>query len=173
MLFHHNHARENHNVRALRWDKACEEDARWSANLCNFTHQFPNDNAHSQGQNIFTVSGDVFNATAAVIDSWYKSEFAVMTEKKLWGKENPVDDSRVDHFHEVGHLTAMVWNDTEAVGCASVDCQGRMVMGDGKPTDMARFTVCNYYPAGNFGGQFGVQVLLPKDWDVSKYHWDD
>jgi hypothetical protein len=154
MLYHHNAARANHGAEPLVWDSACEEGARRTAETCIFKHpDFLGE--LNQGQNLFTVSGDAFNATAGVTESWYKGELDAMIP--YFGAADIPDNV----FHNVGHLTAMLWKSTTKVGCVSIDCGGRMTLGDGTPTDMNKFTVCNYAEPGNFGGQYAENVAVP------------
>jgi len=83
VLFHHNIIRANHDAEPLVWDDGLEERAKWSAQRCDFSHQFPNDNAAGDGQNIFAVSGEVFNVTAGIESNWYGGEFKKMTDAGL------------------------------------------------------------------------------------------
>lgn len=152
--YHHNAVRANHNAPELVWDDATAQNALWSANQCVFKHQFPE--GVSNGQNIFTSSGSSFNVTAAIVESWYKSELPPMLP---YFGQNSIPDSV---FHSVGHLTAMVWKSTTKFGCASVDCSGKMTMEDGSSTDMGMFTVCNYADdVPNMADQYAANVLAP------------
>ena len=65
-----------------------------------------------------------------------------------------------DVFHSVGHLTQMVWKGTQKVGCVSIDCGNRMVVG-GQASTMNKYTVCNYSPPGNVMGRYGLNVAPP------------
>lgn len=151
MLYHHNAIRANHGAQPLVWDQACEDGARRTAETCTFKHpDFLGE--LEQGQNLFTVSGDSFNATAGIVESWYKGELGAM--QPYFGSGDLPDDV----FHQVGHLTQLLWKGTTKVGCVSLDCGNRMVLGDGTTTDMNKFTVCNYAPPGNYGGQYAENV---------------
>lgn len=152
MLFHHNTARANHAAKPLTWDSACEANARIAAEKCTFAHYIPD--GAGQGQNLFTVSGKAFNATAGVTESWYKGELEPM--KPYFGEADVPDDV----FHQVGHLTQVVWKDTTRVGCVSIDCGDRMIVG-GETSNMNKYTVCNYAPAGNVYGGYATNVAAP------------
>ncbi|KAH7411870.1 CAP domain-containing protein, partial [Phaeosphaeria sp. MPI-PUGE-AT-0046c] len=152
MLYHHNAARANHGAGELTWDDACEQNARIAAETCNFAHYVP-ENA-GQGQNLFTVSGDFFNATAGVTESWYKSEFPAMNGH--YGEESLDSDT----FHAVGHLTQVLWKATTGVGCYSLDCGANMKV-NGATSRLNKYTVCNYSPQGNIGTLYKENVGPP------------
>lgn len=152
ILYHHNAARANHGAAPLTWDASAEANARITANTCNFAHYIPL--GANQGQNIYTTSSDAFNVTAGITEVWYKNEFSA-TLPWLGFANIPATI-----FPGIGHLTQMVWKDTTKVGCASVDCGSKMLVG-GLPSKMNKFTVCNYGPAGNVGGSFALNVGRP------------
>ncbi|KAH7073961.1 CAP domain-containing protein [Paraphoma chrysanthemicola] len=152
VLYHHNAARANHDASPLTWDDACEKNARIAAQKCTFEHFIPQ--GAGQGQNLFTVSGKAFNVTAGITESWYKSELPPMMP--YFGRQDIPDDV----FHSVGHLTQMVWKGTTKVGCVSIDCGDKMVVG-GSVSSMNKYTVCNYAPAGNIGGRYAQNVVAP------------
>ncbi|KAF2652410.1 PR-1-like protein [Lophiostoma macrostomum CBS 122681] len=152
VLYHHNAARANHNADPLTWCDDCETNARITAERCTFEHYIPD--GANQGQNLFTVSGDSFNVTAGITESWYKGEFEPMLP--YFGQADVPDSV----FEQVGHLTQVLWKETTSVGCVSVDCSGKMTVG-GQSSDMDKYTVCNYAPAGNYAGEYGKQVGEP------------
>ncbi|KAG9194988.1 hypothetical protein G6011_00108 [Alternaria panax] len=152
VLFHHNAARANHNAGPLTWDSECEANARIAASRCSFEHYIPK--GAGQGQNLFVVSGDAFNATAGISESWYWGELNLMMP--WFGKSNLPHEV----FEQVGHLTQMVWKETTKVGCVSLDCGMAMTV-NGQGSTMNKYTVCNYSPAGNFGGQYAANVEPP------------
>ncbi|RYN54833.1 hypothetical protein AA0118_g8944 [Alternaria tenuissima] len=152
VLFHHNAARANHNADPLIWDPDCEANARIAASRCNFEHYIPK--GAGQGQNLFVVSGDAFNATAGISESWYHGELDPM--KPWFGKNNLPHEV----FEQVGHLTQLVWKETTKVGCVSLDCGTAMIV-NGQGSTMNKYTVCNYAPAGNFGGKYAANVEPP------------
>lgn len=159
MLWHHNRARANHGATPLVWNTTCEDAARTAAAVCDFQHHVVN----GQGQNLFTVSGDMFNVTGGITDSWYKGEADVYT---AWGA-NP-DDST---FHQWGHMTQVVWKGTTSVGCVSIDCGSAMTI-NGRASELNKYTVCNYSPPGNYGGQYAQNVAAPIG-DYHKFLWSD
>jgi len=161
MLWHHNRARANHGASNLKWSDACEAGARKAANTCVFAHVI----TQGQGQNLYATSGSAYNATAAVTEAFYKSEADLYT---YWGKEPPHDPknpSRLDEkiFHAWGHLTQVIWKETTQVGCVTVNCPGMATN---------RYTVCNYFPAGNMASRFAQNVVAPKA-SYKKFAWTD
>ncbi|KAJ4343102.1 hypothetical protein N0V95_006772 [Ascochyta clinopodiicola] len=163
ILYHHNAARANHNAGPLVWDDAVAQTAAQAANTCKFEHYIPT--GANQGQNLFTTSGTVFNVTAGITESWYKGEFQAMLP--YFGAANIPDDV----FHNVGHLTQVLWKGTTKVGCVSLDCGTRMTIG-GQPSNLNKYTVCNYSPPGNVYGQYATNVGSP----ISRTdlgHWYD
>ncbi|KAF2633159.1 PR-1-like protein [Macroventuria anomochaeta] len=152
ILYHHNAARANHGAAPLVWDNAVAWTAAQAANLCRFEHYIPA--GAGQGQNLFTVSGNFFNVTAGITESWYKGEFQPMMP--YFGAANIPDDV----FHNVGHLTQVLWKGTTRVGCISIDCGNRMIVG-GATSSLNKYTVCNYAPAGNVAGQYAINVGRP------------
>ncbi|KAF1348276.1 PR-1-like protein [Lizonia empirigonia] len=152
ILYHHNAARANHGAGPLVWNDTVAQTASLAANTCNFAHYLPQ--GAGQGQNLFTVSGNYFNVTAGITESWYKGEFQAMLP--YFGQASLSDSV----FHNVGHLTQVLWKGTTSVGCVSLDCGANMIVG-GAPSTLNKYTVCNYYPAGNVGGQYAINVGLP------------
>jgi hypothetical protein len=152
ILYHHNAARANHNAAPLVWNASCAANAQLAANMCNFAHYIPPNVAN--GQNLFTVSGSAFNVTAGITESWYKSEFPPM--QPYFGQASLPDSV----FHQVGHLTQVVWQGTTSVGCVSLDCGTRMKV-NGQTSTLNKFTVCNYYPPGNIANRYDTGVLPP------------
>lgn len=87
----------------------------------------------------------------------------------MYGQANIVDMSlfeKVGHFTQVVSLatnreqfdhadrsTLQVWNSTTDVGCANYNCAGM--------NGWDHYTVCNYWPPGNMGGEYGKNVLPP------------
>jgi hypothetical protein len=152
ILFHHNQARANHGADPLVWNATVADTAAITANTCVFAHYIPN--GAGQGQNLFTTSGPVFNVTASITESWYKGEFQAMFP--YFGEPSLGNDI----FHEVGHLTQVLWKGTTSVGCTSVDCGADMTI-EGQASNLNKYTVCNYYPAGNIATLYADNVGFP------------
>ncbi|KAF2443694.1 PR-1-like protein [Karstenula rhodostoma CBS 690.94] len=159
MLWHHNRARANHGASNLEWSSDCESAASTAAAYCDFTHHV----VDGQGQNLFTVSGDAYNATAGITESWYKAE------ADIYGAfgANP----NMDTFHEWGHLSQVLWKKTTHVGCVTIDCGSKMTI-DGAPSELSLYTVCNYSPPGNYEGEYAANVAPPIN-SYQGYSWAD
>lgn len=152
-LWHHNRARANHGVANLEWSTECEAAAQTAAEFCDFEHH----TVKGQGQNLFTLSGKAYNVTAGITESWYKGEADIY---HWWDQEPPTDASGsldVELFEKYGHLTQMLWKDTTHVGCVTIDCGSKMTLA-GAQSDLNKYTVCNYSPAGNVVGSFSKNV---------------
>ena len=67
-----------------------------------------------------------------------------------------VDNVDLSNFSRWGHFSQILWRDTTSVGCATYDCSG--VAGGLQNTGAGvrpLFTVCNYFPPGEFLLGFG------------------
>jgi uncharacterized protein YkwD len=162
VLYHHNVARANHNAMPLTWDAKCEANARIAAQRCTFEHYIPQ--GAGQGQNIWASYGS-FNVTGGITENWYNSELPLMMP--YFGQA----DIPSQAFGSVAHLTQMAWKPTTGVGCASVDCRGKMKV-YGQLSNIDKFTVCNYAPAGNVFGRFAQNVDPPRS-TTNLARWTD
>ncbi|OAG10879.1 PR-1-like protein [Paraphaeosphaeria sporulosa] len=159
MLWHHNRARANHGASNLEWSSDCESAASTAAAYCDFTHHV----VDGQGQNLFTVSGDAYNATAGITESWYKAE------ADIYGAFDATPN--MDTFHEWGHLTQVLWKKTTHVGCVTIDCGSKMTI-NGKSSTLNLYTVCNYSPPGNYEGEYAANVAAPIN-SYQGFSWAD
>jgi hypothetical protein len=94
---------------------------------------------------------DVASAAAfGITEQWYNGEEPFYASS--YGLDNPNTGADVLHF------TQVVWKATTSVGCHTAQCAQGTV--DGRaPT---AYTVCNYFPPGNFGGQYAKNVARGK-----------
>ncbi|PVH98466.1 PR-1-like protein [Periconia macrospinosa] len=166
-LWHHNRARANHGASNLEWSTECESAAMTAAQFCDFEHH----TVDGQGQNLFTLSGTAANVTAGITESWYKAEADIY---HWWGGEPPSDSKgtlNAELFEKYGHLTEMLWKETTHVGCVTIDCGSKMTIA-GVSSDLNKYTVCNYAPAGNVVGSFGKNVAAPIG-SYDSFSWAD
>ena len=75
-------------------------------------------------------------ATRAITRQWYNNEYELYPS---YGGE-----PSMDNFEAWGHLSQMVWEGTERIGCAIAICDG----GELAQGMEGYFAVCNYEPAG-------------------------
>ncbi|PON26441.1 hypothetical protein TGAM01_v204917 [Trichoderma gamsii] len=158
MLNEHNIHRANHSAPALEWDDQLAGFAHITASGCVFAHDMTEGGGSvSYGQNLasFGSSGDIsgdqiLSGRRGVTDQWYNDEMENWT---FYGQSNPPSGLDLDAF---GHFTQVVWKGSTKVGCATVQCPSGSVL-----SLPSWYTVCNYGPPGNFGGEYGDNVLKP------------
>jgi len=145
VLDSHNVHRANHSAPALSWDAGLASTAEKIAKSCKFAHDTQMDGG-GYGQNI-QAGSQASDVWEAITNSFYNGE--VNAYNGQYGLANPGGN-----FEDYGHFTQVVWHDTTSVGCATVHCDGGVTNGAGTKD----FTVCNYKPAGNFGGEYAKNV---------------
>ncbi|EEA23237.1 hypothetical protein TMatcc_002096 [Talaromyces marneffei ATCC 18224] len=151
ILDSHNIHRSNHSAPALAWNETLAQSALALASTCDYHHDTSLGPAAGYGQNIaFGVGCD--NVDQIITNMMYNEE--MMYYQGLYGEANP----DMTNFENWGHFSQIVWLDTTTVGCATVTCSPLAESGSSMSLP---FTVCNYYPAGNYGGEYGDNVLAP------------
>ncbi|KAG5937736.1 hypothetical protein E4U59_004219 [Claviceps monticola] len=162
VLDRHAILRKNHGVQPLEWDETLAQYAANTAKGCVFQHDM-NQGSGNYGQNLAStgtsddISGqEVKFIGQAISDQWYKGE--IDSFSSFYGMAQPPSDS----FHAYGHATQLLWKDTRKVGCATVKCPAGTIFGMN-----SQYSVCNYGPPGNVGGQYGENVLPPLGLDIS------
>lgn len=155
--------RQNHSAAALVWDETLAQYAANTANGCVFEHDMKQGGG-GYGQNLASKgsSGNIDSlklksAAEAVSNQWYNGEAG--NYNFFYGMANPPTNVPLGDY---GHFTQLVWKSTQKVGCATVKCPSGTIFG--MPS---WYTVCNYQPAGNFGGEYGRNVLKPLGLSVS------
>lgn len=165
-LMHHNIHRSNHSSVPAVWNSTLASIAQEIALSCNYSHN-TQAGGGGYGQNIAGgVPAD--NISAVITDLFYNGEVNwYITPSDLYGAASP-DFTNFEHW---GHFSQIVWNGSTSVGCYTADCSAQGYLygleGDNVPP---YFTVCNYYPAGNMGGEYGSNIFKPTS-DVS-VGWD-
>ncbi|RAO70413.1 uncharacterized protein BHQ10_006425 [Talaromyces amestolkiae] len=151
ILDSHNIHRSNHSAPALTWNETLAESALALANTCDYHHDTSLGPAANYGQNIaYGIDSD--KVDQIITNMMYNDE--MMYYQGLYGEASP-DMTNFEHW---GHFSQIVWLDTTTVGCATVTCSNLAESGSSLALP---FTVCNYYPAGNYGGEYGANVLSP------------
>ncbi|RFU77860.1 hypothetical protein TARUN_4361 [Trichoderma arundinaceum] len=158
MVNEHNIHRANHSAPALEWDDTLAGYAQITAQGCVFAHDMTEGGgAISYGQNLASwgSTGDIDGmqieaARRGVTDQWYNDE---MKNWSFWGLSNPPSGSNLDAY---GHFTQLVWKSSTKLGCFTAKCPAGTVL-----SMPSWYTVCNYNPPGNFGGEYGENVLEP------------
>ncbi|PTB38129.1 hypothetical protein M441DRAFT_60410 [Trichoderma asperellum CBS 433.97] len=120
--------RRQYNASSLSWNTTLEKFAT-SYLQSDTTCRF----AHSGGPYGENLAIGYANATASV---------------EAWGNEEEKYNFNDPGFsEETGHFTQLVWKTTTTVGCGRKLCGTR-----------GWFVVCEYWPRGNVGGEYGEEV---------------
>lgn len=156
-LYHHNVHRANHSVDALEWDDDLASYAAIVAASCVYGHNTtPGGGGYGQNIACYGSTGDpealgaAHEVATSSTDMWYNGEVNAFLPS-YYGQSTP----DMSNFEVWGHFSQMVWKSTERVGCASQFCESGLLALPGW------FTVCNYGPPGNDGGDYGKNVLPP------------
>ncbi|KAJ9155754.1 Protein PRY2 [Pleurostoma richardsiae] len=158
-VYHHNIHRENNSAPAISWGETYAGYAEQVSASCKFAHDLT-PGGGGYGQNIATwgSSGDAESLGAekaiaqAITDMWYNGEISLYPSS-AYGQDNP----DFTNFEGWGHYSQVVWVGSTQVGCHARYCAPGTMF----ETMGAWFSVCNYYPAGNMGGEYGANVLPP------------
>lgn len=169
---HHNVHRKNASVPNLTWNDTLAGYAKQTAQTCVWGHSLA-PGGGGYGQNI-AAGVPAGNISAIVSNMWYNGEEPLYPTP--YGNNSP----DMSNFEKWGHYSQLVWAKTESVGCYTQTCSppgqdplkckpdgtsylGNSQCGNGinSPVGIpAIFTVCNYYPPGNYAGEY-AQVKQP------------
>ncbi|OTA62688.1 PR-1-like protein [Hypoxylon sp. EC38] len=156
---HHNEHRANHSVSEVAWSDKLAGYAAITAATCKMQHDMlEGDKGYGQNianwaQNIDAYKlGDVGALKMAITNFWYNGEFSNF-KPEYYGQATPP----MGGFESWGHMSQLIWKASTEIGCAAQFCE-RGTMYD---TMDAWFTVCNYGPPGNIGGEYGTNILKP------------
>ncbi|KAK2787523.1 hypothetical protein FQN51_003154 [Onygenales sp. PD_10] len=144
VLKHHNIHRANHSAPDLTWSDSLAAAAQTLAQRCVFEHDV-SIGGESYGQNIGYGFGP--DAVGKLLTNMMYND-----EAELFSAFYGMSDPDMSQFKSWGHFTQMVWKSTKTVGCATYNCNN----------DINHFTVCNYGPPGNYGGEYAKNVLKPR-----------
>lgn len=153
VVVHHNVHRANHSAPDVQWDAALAATAQKIAAGCVYAHDTEMDGG-GYGQNI-AAGVEANNVSAVITDLFYNGEVGYYDG--MYGMANP----DMTNFELWGHFSQIVWKGTNKVGCATQHCPNGL--GNVGSTVSPYFTVCNYGPPGNYGGEYGDNVLAPKN----------
>ncbi|EXJ93633.1 hypothetical protein A1O1_02025 [Capronia coronata CBS 617.96] len=150
ILDSHNIHRRNATVSNLVWSDEMASIAAQIASSCVYAHD-TSAGGGGYGQNI-GAGAPPSDIPAMITDEMYNGE---INYYPAYGVEPDMSN-----FEKWGHYSQIVWKSTTSVGCATQYCpNGLANTGSGVSP---YFTVCNYSPPGNFGGQYAVNVLQPQ-----------
>ena len=137
-LNQHNEYRRRHHVCDLKLNQElcgiAENYARYIASIDTLQHSDNTYNDDPLGENLYYEYGYSFSGKNAV-KSWY-------SEKSKYDFSGDSDSG------SAGHFTQLVWKDSKELG-----------VGYAKSRDGGVYVVCNYYPAGNYLGDFAANVF--------------
>lgn len=150
ILDSHNNHRANHSAPDLTWSDSLASIAQQIASSCVYAHDTQTGGG-GYGQNI-GAGAPGSDIPAMITNQMYNGE--VNLYPGYGGEPN------MGNFAQWGHFSQIVWKSTTQVGCFTQHCPGGLANTGGGVSPY--FTVCNYSPPGNFGGQYGANVLAPK-----------
>ncbi|KAK8849555.1 hypothetical protein IAR55_004890 [Kwoniella newhampshirensis] len=129
----HNAFRAQYGAKPLGWNATLASYASNYAKQCVFKHS-----GGPYGENLAAGVGGGYNITMG-FNAW-------ADEASAYNASNP----------QYSHFTQVVWKATTQVGCVAVPCaDGTIFTGYGQNS---LNIVCEYYPRGNYIGQFGQNV---------------
>ncbi|KAG5978307.1 hypothetical protein E4U55_006280 [Claviceps digitariae] len=163
VIDHHTLHRQNHTIHVpLEWDDTLAQYAANTANTCVFEHDMKQGTGN-YGQNLASMGTtddidgqEVKYIAQAITNQWYNGEFSSFSP--FYGMAQPP----ANIFEATGHLTQVVWKGTRKVGCATVKCAAGTIF-----SMHSQYSVCNYYPPGNYDGEYATNVLPPTGMSVA------
>lgn len=150
ILENHNYHRKRHQVNELVRDLEIEKVAQTYSEYLASINQMKHSGG-KYGENLYycwSTSGMCLDGKEAS-QRWYD-------EVSQYDFNNPGFSSKT------GHFTQLVWKGSKRIGCGA-NCNNKN----------ACYVTCNYYPPGNYLGQFSVNVFPlkveePKEEEVNK-----
>ncbi|KIW79552.1 hypothetical protein Z517_06164 [Fonsecaea pedrosoi CBS 271.37] len=149
ILDSHNMHRDNASVPHLSWSDEMASIAAQIAASCVYAHD-TSTGGGGYGQNI-GAGAPPSDIPAMITNEMYNGEINFYPS---YGGEPDMSN-----FEKWGHYSQIVWKSTSSVGCATQYCPNGLANTGGNVSPY--FTVCNYSPPGNFGGEYGANVLQP------------
>ena len=159
MIQFHNVHRANHTSPNIQWSDSLAATAANIAKGCVYGHVMGVDGGH-YGQNI--AAGVTSAGISHIIsDQFYNAEI------NDFG--NQYGDAHPTGFESWGHFSQLIWKNTDHVGCATQYCPNGL--GNTGSHVKPYFTVCNYSPPGNVGGQYGKNIGKPLGRPTVRGEW--
>ncbi|KAJ5793996.1 Ves allergen [Penicillium paradoxum] len=152
LLSNHNIHRSTHGADALTWSDSLTESAKTLAMRCVYEHD-TSIGERQYGQNIGYGIEQSKVGEQIISQMMYSDEEPLFSG--LYGQANP----DMTNFLDWGHFTQIVWKDTREVGCYTYTCASLKEGESSIPN--SPFTVCNYFPAGNYEGEYADNVAPP------------
>ncbi|OAA60658.1 Allergen V5/Tpx-1-related protein [Cordyceps fumosorosea ARSEF 2679] len=150
---YHNAYRQDHSAPALEWDDTLASYAQNTAQKCVFEHDMKQGTGN-YGQNLasYGATGNLGTTESAVgkaiAQQWYQQEVGYYN---FYGQADPPPGA---DFSKFGHFSQLVWKGSQKAGCYTHKCPaGTVLQYD------SLFTVCNYFPPGNYKGEYGTNVM--------------
>ncbi|KAJ7233920.1 CAP domain-containing protein [Mycena rebaudengoi] len=128
----HNTERSKHGAGPLVWNNTLADAAQTWANKCTATHSGGSLGPFGENLSWGTGGYSIADALQALID-----------EASDYDPNHP----------EFSHWTQMVWKSSTNLGCAVSTCNNLF---DFQKFGATLYYVCEYWPAGNVEGQFGL-----------------
>ena len=142
----HNKYRTKHRVGKLTKLANIATMAQTTANNCaklkTLQHSKDKYNNQPVGQNLYVKT--IAPTAQDVMDSWYVKEEPNYNYQTGKSKNGWV----------IGHFTQVVWKNTQQIGCA-------VAVGTYLAYRGSYYVCCNYFPAGNYIGQYVQNVRTP------------
>ncbi|KAF2725428.1 PR-1-like protein [Polychaeton citri CBS 116435] len=129
--------RSQHDAAPLVWNDTLASFAKNHSGACIWEHT----KDLIYGENLALG----YQSAASAIDAWGN-------EEKDYSYSNAV------FTESTGHFTQLVWKHTAQVGCGAVDCSN-----DGENGAKGWFFTCEYFPPGNYRGEFTINVVQSSD----------
>lgn len=140
----HNAFRAQHAAQPLVWSQELVRSAAAWAKECRWEHSKSEFRAGA-GENLYAGTG------LPVADSYNAASIGWYNEIDMYNFDDPSDLSKTTRgFVDIGHFTAMVWSDTEELGCARQLCPANEYSPFAGDDDREWvYVVCHYKESGN------------------------
>ena len=142
LLTRHNYYRAKHQApdltRLAQLETISQSYSEYLASIGHLVHSSNTLNGNYIGENLYMGYNAGYLGTKPV-DAWYD-------------EIKDYDFNKAEFTSGTGHFTQVVWKNSKQVGCG-VACA----------TNNYCYVTCNYYPAGNYLGQFKTNVLPLSD----------